>query len=377
MSYVPFKVFLNSPNFVPPNTGSYYLVAKDGIYFRQECALGSAFVKVKEIPHLVTAPKDYQINIPKVDGLTIAKAFAFFRQVFHTHRSESYLTLIFNKDLQKFDLWCPKQTVSYSSVNYDRSDISREPGWVPIGTIHSHCDFSAFHSGTDTSDEASFDGIHITLGHVNRNEFSMVSSVVFSDNRRQSDPLDLVDGVIASSQHDVQEKGYVAGTTWMRRENYFKLNLTQEEQDELAKFDDNILPIWMQNVNKYSYPATGYRIKSDKYEDYEYYKHRDGKRHKYNPLDDTNQLSFGWTDSDIKDNVPDSEIELSMNDDDRFHEHEYNRGEDVSIGYNVSLETSIFSEYIEGYPKDFPKIVENLRDDLPNKDCGETEVGGN
>ncbi|NDH07532.1 hypothetical protein EBX93_16715 [bacterium] len=49
--------------------------------------------------------------------------------------------------------------------------------------FNSHCDFSAFHSGTDQADESTFDGIHITLGHVNRNDFSIVASLAFSDNR--------------------------------------------------------------------------------------------------------------------------------------------------------------------------------------------------
>lgn len=368
MSLPLFPVYLNSHNFVPPKKGSYYLLSKDGIYFRQECTLGSAFVKVKEVPHLALAPTDVQINVPKVDGLTIAKAFAFFRKVFHEHRSESYLTLIFNQELQKYDLWCPKQTVSYSSVNYDRGDMTTEPGWIRIGTIHSHCDFSAFHSGTDTSDEASFDGIHITLGHVNRSEFSMVSSVVFSDNRRQSDPLEIVDGVVSTSTQDVEEKGFVAGTSWMRRENYFRLNLTEEQSAELAAWDDNVLPEWMKNVNKYVYVG-GYTIKgtekkdrSKDYDDY-WYGHRDGKRGRHLPLENT-QMSFGWTQSDIKDHVPDSEIEPSMDDDSRFHEFEYNRGEDVSIGYEASLESIVFDKYINGYPEHFPEKSENVDSDL-------------
>lgn len=40
-------------------------------------------------------------------------------------------------------------------------------GYFLFGTIHSHCDFGAFHSGVDDADEYGFDGVHITIGNVN------------------------------------------------------------------------------------------------------------------------------------------------------------------------------------------------------------------
>ncbi len=41
-----------------------------------------------------------------------------------------------------------------------------DDGYLKLGTIHSHCDFSAFHSGVDDDDEAGFDGLHITVGNL-------------------------------------------------------------------------------------------------------------------------------------------------------------------------------------------------------------------
>lgn len=37
-------------------------------------------------------------------------------------------------------------------------------GWVLNGTIHHHCNISAFQSGTDSADELRFPGLHITVG---------------------------------------------------------------------------------------------------------------------------------------------------------------------------------------------------------------------
>lgn len=353
MSIPLFPVYLASQNYKPADKGSYYLVARDGIYFRQECDLGSAFVKVKEIPHLIPAPTEVRLSVPKIKGVVVAKAFAFFREVFTQHRSESYVTLLYNKELGEFDIHVPKQEVTYSSVSYDRGDNGVRDGWRPIGTIHSHCDFSAFHSGVDTGDEASFDGIHITLGNVNRDEFSMVSSVVFSDNRRQHDPVELIDNVCHSSTTDVEERGHVAGTTYTRRENLFRLDLTAEQRDEFCLWCDQQLPEAMKRVSK-KFVAT-YRLSGNLYQrdfDSGYDSDRGGSRHKYNPLD---RSSFGWTKDDVRGADDDVDLEEAMSDDVDAVGHEYNRAEDLSLGYEVELECSAFDKYVKGFPEDFSR----------------------
>ena len=264
-----FPVYLNSPGFVPPATGMYYLVSKDGIYMRMERQHGSAMVKVSEIPFLQDAPKTVNLTLPKVPGKIIALALSFFREVFKQHRSESYVTLLYSKKLNDFRLWCPNQRVGYSSVSYDRTDsipfeesigCAEGPQYSMIGTIHSHCDFSAFHSGTDTSDEASFDGIHITLGHVNQESFSMVSSVVFSDNRSQKSPLEVVDGVVDAYSEDVEEKGWLKGIVTSRKEFYFNLNLSPEDQAWIDENCQKTVDEWMTKVTKVVYVSKGYDV---------------------------------------------------------------------------------------------------------------------
>lgn len=50
---------------------------------------------------------------------------------------------------------------------YENYSELTNQGFAIIGTIHSHCNFGAFHSGTDNHDEMNFDGLHITIGKVN------------------------------------------------------------------------------------------------------------------------------------------------------------------------------------------------------------------
>jgi hypothetical protein len=55
---------------------------------------------------------------------------------------------------------------AYQKDIYDRYNTWYSEGFRIFGTIHSHCDFGAFHSGTDDADELHFDGLHITIGNV-------------------------------------------------------------------------------------------------------------------------------------------------------------------------------------------------------------------
>lgn len=266
MSIQLFPVYLAGKNFVPPVTGTYYVVAKDGIYMRIERVHGDAFVKVKEIPFLNEVSKKVNYTLPKIPARIMAQAKTFFAEVFEKHRSESYLTLLYSKKINDFKLWCPKQTVSYSSVNYDRGDqVAPEDRaylgnngdeWQMVGTIHSHCDFSAFHSGTDQADEASFDGIHLTFGHVNSDCFSIASSSCFNANRTVMAPLAVADGIVHDYEEEVNEEeedsvnGFICKRVYKRHESYYRLKLDESTLAILNEFKTNLLPQWMEKVEK-------------------------------------------------------------------------------------------------------------------------------
>jgi len=123
-----------------------------------------------------------------------------------------------------------------------------------IGTIHSHCDFSAFHSGTDQADESTFDGIHITLGHVNRNDFSIVASLAFSDNRFPKAIADVCEGLPAVGSEVVEERGLFRGETYRRHELYHNLGLSDEDQAWLDnELETTIRNVWLPKVTKRIY----------------------------------------------------------------------------------------------------------------------------
>lgn len=242
-----YPVYQYTDGFVLPKTGKYYLIAGDGVYFHKETKVGSGLIKVKGIPWLEVPQTGIKLDLPKIEGRIIAQALTFFRKVFKLHRSESYVTLMYSPKLG-YKLWCPTQTVTMGSVNYDRTDQPTfaersEEGWQMVGTIHSHCDFSAFHSGTDTHDESTFDGIHITIGHVNREQFSMCSSLAFNDQREQMEPENCCNGIIRVGNTTVLRSKHM---TWGDA-TYFELALSDEDAQGLVE-DGDMIDEWMPKV---------------------------------------------------------------------------------------------------------------------------------
>lgn len=248
-----------------PKSGIYYVVAKNGVYIHVERQVGSALVKADGIPWLEDAKPFISLKLPKIPGRIIGQALTFFRKVWNKYQAEAYVQLYYSKELNQYRLWCPQQRVSGSGVSYRRDDqfsyeervgdskidVTKQWKWQMVGTIHSHCNFSAFHSGTDTHDEETFDGIHITLGHVDSKEFSMVASVAVNANRVQLDPENCTSGVVRKSNKQVAQNQYM---TW-GDSNYFDFELTKEDAQGLVNDTEMIENDWMPKVEKQVWPV--------------------------------------------------------------------------------------------------------------------------
>ena len=129
----------------------------------------------------------------KIPSWIINFALKYFKEIFDSVGTECGLLLMYNKDKNDWNILVPLQ-INATSGHFDYfrpsatipdtikdnkeyvkvyNDVLNEynkmveRGYILAGTIHSHCDFDAFHSGVDDSDESNFDGLHITIGHVN------------------------------------------------------------------------------------------------------------------------------------------------------------------------------------------------------------------
>lgn len=195
-----FPVYVYHANLVLPDHGNYYLIASNGIWLHKDTGIVRAFVPVENISVLdeFDAEGFVECSLPKIPAQHVWRIKTFFKNVVSKHRAEASTTLYYNKETKEFKIHVPQQFVSHGSVNYKREALTHIEGmenFLCVGTIHSHCDFGAFHSGTDIGDEEDFDGLHCTFGHNNLDEFSISATVAVNGHRMQVDPLDVLDGI--------------------------------------------------------------------------------------------------------------------------------------------------------------------------------------
>lgn len=156
----------------------------------------------------------------------------YFRQIYEEHGCEAGLYLMLNPETKEWrPFFVPQVDCSHGSVHYllpkENSNeltgdqkrwydaVFQDPelnalnnkclkqyddwtneGFKVMGTIHSHCNFGAFHSGIDDDDEVNFPGLHITLGNVDKNgRFSWAAKYVDNTAAWTGVPMEDVIGV--------------------------------------------------------------------------------------------------------------------------------------------------------------------------------------
>lgn len=192
-----------------PSEGTYYIVAGNGIFLQKNTGIVSCLTPVKDIPFLADVKNiaNLQLNLPKLPAKLTWGIKELFKRVVTEYYSEANTQLYYNKELKELQVRVPKQVVSHGGVQYDnlRVDIedNPDPASLLVGTIHSHCDFAAFHSGTDVHDEEDFDGLHVTFGHNNEDVFTISACIVVNGKRQPVKPEDHLEGI-----EPVGDKGY-------------------------------------------------------------------------------------------------------------------------------------------------------------------------
>ena len=147
-----------------------YLIAKNGIYKQVRNDFYSARVKVDGIGFLDDATETVDIHLPKLPASILQAAEAFFLAAYEKFRSEAVVLLLANPADRTWRIEVPLQEVGEGSlhVKYDPASVAIPEGFRPFGTIHSHASIGAFHSGTDDRDEFSSDGLHLTVGNLDK-----------------------------------------------------------------------------------------------------------------------------------------------------------------------------------------------------------------
>lgn len=204
-----------------PESGTYYVVAGNGVFLHKDRGLIKGLIPVDGVDFL----KDMENKVslkwtgPKIPHDLVYKIKRFFRIVVDKYRAEACVILYFNHETNDWGAVVPVQQVSHGSVAYKREAIGHLVGdYIPAGTIHSHADFGAFHSGTDVGDEATFDGLHITFGHNQNDAISISASIAMNGHRLQIDPLSVLDKMFHADEGYSMIRETVT-TEWLEKAN--------------------------------------------------------------------------------------------------------------------------------------------------------------
>jgi len=200
MSNTLFPVYLYEEGMDLPTEGTYFLVSGNGLWMHKDTGIIRAFIPVDNISVLRELDAETQIcmNMPKLPAIHVYKIKKFFQEVVSIHRAEANIVLYYNKQTGDFKVQISDQSVSHGGVRYKRIGLSHTDEmaqYLRVGTIHSHCDFGAFHSTTDIGDEEDFNGLHCTFGHNDKDEFTITASIVVNGNRLSVDPMTVLEGV--------------------------------------------------------------------------------------------------------------------------------------------------------------------------------------
>lgn len=217
-----YPVYINEEGTKLPTDGEYYVVAGNGIWFRKDTGVFTGFIPVPSVAFL----EDLDIRgdtikcvLPKIPHELVMKTKKFFVQVFKKYHAEACVVLYYDKETGKCTIKVPRQWNDHTAVRYIRPSFSHKEDGLAVGTIHSHCDFGAFHSGTDHIDESTFDGVHITFGDItNKVGMSISASIVLNGMRCRVDPLVHLEGILADDEKQVykitQPEGDVDFEAW-------------------------------------------------------------------------------------------------------------------------------------------------------------------
>ncbi|MBI3832191.1 MAG: hypothetical protein HY291_21900 [Planctomycetes bacterium] len=129
----------------------------------------TACVKLDGIPSLADLKEEAELHVPLLPLKLFRAVEGFFGEVYRRYQSEAVVLLYCNPNVKAWRVIVPPQQVRGLRVEYDLHARPNAPaGFQLFGSIHSHADIQAFHSGTDDADESGFDGLHITVGNLDK-----------------------------------------------------------------------------------------------------------------------------------------------------------------------------------------------------------------
>ncbi|MBE0542258.1 MAG: hypothetical protein IH623_12795 [Verrucomicrobia bacterium] len=146
--------------------------------------------QTKAVPGLLHCQIEYEVKTgtgtldyigPKFSPAMWQQVLAFFRWTYEEMASESQVRLYVNPQLGRWGAWAFPQeartglsareiatpeTPEQAIARFASWEAEPSADWFYFGTVHHHCQASAFQSGTDEANERNQDGLHLTVGRM-------------------------------------------------------------------------------------------------------------------------------------------------------------------------------------------------------------------
>lgn len=119
---------------------------------------------------------------PKVPKDVWNQVISFFAWTYEKTKSESQVRLYVNPEKNTWAAWAFPQEANTGmtareldnpEAKKQREEFKTSDGWIYSGTVHHHCSAAAFQSGTDEANERGQDGLHITIGCIDKGQHDM------------------------------------------------------------------------------------------------------------------------------------------------------------------------------------------------------------
>lgn len=156
------------------------LITHEGRLFKLvDTPLYTGYIEDRSIPCVKEEPS-FQWKGTKIPFALWQEIITFMLWSQRTHKQEAMLFLFYNRETNEWAIWVPPQEPNGMTVKtlsnhptYDKGRKLFGRAWIQLGSVHHHCTSSAFQSGVDKSDEEGRDGLHITLGNLDKDQISI------------------------------------------------------------------------------------------------------------------------------------------------------------------------------------------------------------
>lgn len=163
-------------------------VTKKGGELFQEVEVGP-WTGVTAVPKPIERVPSNRWHGAKIPYDVFRQVLAFFEWSMEETKSETIVNLFLNEGTGEWQaLVLPQAGYNGMTVKLIDDHPNRIPtyqrlgrGWRPMGTVHHHCTASAFQSGTDSNDERSKEGIHVTIGDVTSRRYTIHARTSFRE----------------------------------------------------------------------------------------------------------------------------------------------------------------------------------------------------